>query len=299
MEIIDCKALANKMKEEVKLKLQDDKFKSIPKPHVIIIRVGNNSKYDTSIFEELGIKFSVYDYKESVTTEYLKSIITHLSLSPTVTGIIVEDTLPHHIDRQTLIDEIDPIKDVCGNTITQAGMLQLGIQDKYRLIPPLEKGIMKLLESLTDLKEKNVTIINNGYTCKALVNLLQEKNITVALCNYKSECLTQHMNKSDIVILAANKHKYFTSRYFYGESSYHRIIIDTGLNGDLNVKDVSTLYNSNNFKYTLPFIDGIYPIIISSLLDNIYIAYNNQFDFIWKYRQNLQIYEAELNNKRD
>ena len=297
MQIIDCESLANKIKEEIKIKLQDFKFRTIPKPHVVMIRVGDNSEYDTSIYNKLGIKFSVYDYKESVTTEHLKSIINKLSLTPTVTGIIIKDPLPYHIDRQALIDEIDPIKDICGNTTTQAGMLQLGINDKHILIPPLEKAIIKLLESMTDLNEKNVVIASNNYKCIPLVNLLQKYDTSVTFIN-RSECLEHYIYKSDIVILATDKPKYFNSRYFYG-GSVDKIIIDVGLYGDLNIEDVSTLYNSKNFKYTLPFFNGgIYPIVVASLLENIYTAYENQFDFIWKHCQNLQISEAELNNKR-
>ena len=49
MQIIDGKALAKKVREEVKVKLQDDKFKSIPRPRLVVIQVGDDPASTTYI----------------------------------------------------------------------------------------------------------------------------------------------------------------------------------------------------------------------------------------------------------
>ena len=83
---VNGEILANKIKNRVKDILCDDKYKSIPKPHIVVIQVGDNPIANLCIenkrktCEEAGIKFSLYKYKESVTTDHLKEVITKLSL---------------------------------------------------------------------------------------------------------------------------------------------------------------------------------------------------------------------------
>lgn len=307
MKIIDSKNLSIKLKSDIKEKLKNEKFKSIPNPHLIIIQVGDDSVSRLSInnkkkaCEEVGIKCSLYQYKEEVTTEHLKNIIHNLSLTPTVTGIMIQSPLPKHIDKQAIIDEIDPIKDVDGITRVQAGMLQLGINDKNRLLPYIAKGIIRLLESITILEGKNVVVVGRSNTIgKPVAQLLQEKNATVTLCHSKTRDLDLIVRMADIVIFATGMPKHFGHRYFYGSSE--AIIIDAGickdengkLCGNLNAEDLNNTNYTNKYLYTtVP--DGIESIITVELLDNIYISYENQFDIIWKYYQNREIANIALN----
>lgn len=309
MKIIDGKALAKKVREEVKEKLQDEKFKSICKPHLVVIQVGDDPASDVYIrnkkkaCEEVGILFSHYHYEYSIPEEKLIEIIKKLSLRPSVTAILVQLPLPKHINVQKVMEAINPMKDVDGFTTTQAGMLQLGMKNERRLLPCTAKGIIRLLESVTDLEGKHVTVVGrSNIVGKPLAQLLQEKNATVTLCHSKTETLFSFTANSDIVVLATGQAEYFDSEYFYG--SYgpdDLIIIDAGISrndegklcGDLSKKFIenSDFYDiMNNWLYT-PVPGGVGPMTIAELLDNIYIAYENQFDFIWKYCQNIKIYE--------
>lgn len=304
MQKIDGKALAKKVREGAKEKLQSDKYKSIPAPHLIVIQVGDDQASNLYInnkkkaCEEVGIKCSIYKYEEEITTERLKGIISKLSLDPLVTGILIQLPLPEHIDERALIDEIDPIKDVDGFTCVQAGLLQLGIKDKHRLEPCTAKGIVRLLETVTTLEGKNVTVIGrSNIVGKPLAQLLQEKNATVTLCHSKSNIsnIERNTQKSDIIILATGKPKYFGSRFFtrhFSTDPKERFIIDAGINrdengklcGDLNTKDVNDMPYNDIIHYT-PVPGGVGPMTIAELIDNICIAYDAQFDNIWKYHQ--------------
>lgn len=304
MIIIDGKKLAEELKEEIKEKLKNEKYKSISSPHLIIIRIEDNNKYTNDINEmckEVGIKCSIYEYKKNITTEKLKNIIYKLSLNPNVTGILIQTPLPEHIDERALIDQIDPIKDVNGVTCVQAGMLHLGIKDN-RLEPYIAKGIVRLLESITNLEGKDVVIVGRSNNIgKPLARLLEEKNSTVTLCHSKSEDLSTTIQESEIVILATGKAKYFGPRYFY--SAQDLIIVDTGINidnggklcGDLNIDAIKDLYNARKFKYT-SVSDGIKSMALIALIHNVYLAYENQFEYIWNYCQTLQI-STQLNKE--
>lgn len=311
MKIIDGKALAKKVREEVKEKLQDEKFKSIPKPHLVVIQVGDNPASEVYIrnkkkaCEEVGIIFSHYHYKEDIQEDKLIQIIEKLSLRVTVTGILVQLPLPKHISVQKVMEAINPMKDVDGFTTTQAGMLQLGMKNERRLLPCTAKGIIRLLESVTDLEGKDVTVVGrSNIVGKPVSQLLQEKNATVTLCHSKTISLEKFTGNSDIVILATGLPEYFNSRYFYGPTNL--IIIDAGIGrnkdgklcGDLNKEfiEISPLYsNRENWQYT-PVPGGVGPMTIAELIDNIYIAYENQFDYIWKYCETLKISKDDIEN---
>lgn len=302
MKIIDGKALAKKVREEVKEKLQSDKFKLMPEPHLVVIQVGDDPASDVYIrnkkkaCEEVGIKCSHYHYKEDTPESHLIDIIERLSLTPTVTGILVQLPLPKHIDPQNVIEAINPVKDVDGFTSTQAGWLQLGMKNKRRLLPCTAKGIIRLLETVTDLEGKKVTVVGrSNIVGKPVAQLLQEKNATVTLCHSKTHIddISKYTTDSDIVVLATGQARYFGSRFFYGFNNKNTIIIDAGINrdadgklcGDLNERDLKSYIYSDEFKYT-PVPGGVGPMTVAELIDNIYIAYENQFDYIWNYCKN-------------
>ena len=194
-----------------------------------------------------------------------------------------------------MIDEIDPIKDIDGVTLTQAGMLQLGIKDKHRLIPCEAKAILDILYTLTDLSIDTVTVVgSDNYVGKAVTALLQENNASVASCTSDSKMIEKYTHNSSVIILTSKNPKYFTCRYLYGDGG--KFIIDASLNidengnvcGDLDIESLNELYTSSNFMYT-PVPGGVDVVILAEMLKNICIAYDNQFDFIWKYCENLSI----------
>lgn len=223
---------------------------------------------------------------------------------------MVQLPLPDHINKENVIEAINPDKDVDGFTTTQAGMLQLGMINKRRLLPCTAKGIVTLLELSTDtLTGKRVTVIGrSNIVGKPVAQLLQEKHATVTICHSKSTNIEEYTQKSDIIVLATGQAQYFDARYFYNTKK-DLIIIDAGINRDENGKlcgDLNKSYieecnkdpRKNNWKYT-PVPGGVGPMTIAMLISNIYIAYENQFDYIWNYCKNRQISEAGLNNIKD
>lgn len=278
MKIIEDNEIINKMKKQVKEKINSAKYKSIQEPHLVIIQVGDNPYSDKvkKACEEIGINCKIYQYEESVTTDHLKSIISKLSLSPSVTAISIQLPLPEHINYRALTNEIDPIKDVDGVTAVQVGELQLGLEP--RLDPPMAKGIMKILPFL--VHGKDVTIVGRcDAVGKPLAKLLLDKDATVTICHSRTENLEQHTRKSDIIILATGVQNHFGSRYFYENNA--KTIIHTG---DLNIESLNSISNYSNLIEIYEVSDDL---TIAALFENICIAYDAQFDIIWRYHQYL------------
>lgn len=295
MQIIDGKELSKKVLEEVKVKLQGEKFKFKSKPHLVVIQVGDDPASNVYIrnkkkaCEDVGIKFDLLKHDENITTEDLQALITELIVFGETTSIIVQLPLPKYIDTDAIIREIPTFKDVDGFTIRQAGYLQLGMKDKNRLLPCTAKGIIRLLESVTDLEGKTAVVIGrSNIVGKPVAQLLQEKNANVILCHSKTskEDIKKFISISDIVVSAIGKPKYFGEDYFTSINSNYKlnkIIIDAGINRDENNKlcgdiDTDSLNASNmcnSWLYT-PVPGGVGPMTVAELIDNVYLSYEHQ-----------------------
>lgn len=288
------------IKDFVNEELNKDKYKSIPKPHVILIKVGEGDPRSNFYIEkkrkaceDLGIKFKIYEYKSTVTTEHLKSIISRLSLDPLVTGIIIQDPLPIHINKFNLIQEIDPNKDIEGITMVQSGLSQsnLGIGC---INSPEALAIADIIYTNTSDETPMVSYIDETGKSSISSYLSKMRYGNIINCSYITDTLIEFINKSDIIITQSYCPKYFKSRYFYGKSN--KIIIDNSLIYDndilcpsIDIEDIENNVSiSNTFKY-ITIEDGLIDLIAEYTAFNVFKTYEYQFDFIWKYCQNLNL----------
>ena len=130
-QIIDGKALAASIKESLAPRIEKLKTNNII-PALTVILVGDdpasavyvNNKANT--FKALGLRSEVLQFPASMTQEALLAEIHRLNDDPTLHGILVQLPLPTHIDTNTVIDTIDPEKDVDGFHISNAGALMTG-----------------------------------------------------------------------------------------------------------------------------------------------------------------------------
>lgn len=284
----------------IRSNLNIDQYKSIPKPHVVVIRIINDQvsnfyiEKNKKICEELGIRYQIYDYNPSVTTDHLKKVISELSLNPLVTGISIQGVIPSHINERKLIDEIDPIKDIDGITPVQRGLLLHSEESDNILVSPMVQAIYDCIFFNFDSNFDSVSIIDSDkFIGRSLILYTEERGHIVIGCNSENEKSLEFTNNSDIVVLLSDKPNYFKSRYFYGKSN--KLIIDASLIydcdnqklcGSLDINDVETQNSiSDTFKYTT-VLDGLGDLAALYTAWNIHKAYASQFDFIWKYCNN-------------
>ena len=120
MIILDGKALSEKIKEEVKLEVSQLLKNENITPGLAVVLVGNdpasstyvNSKHKSC--EAAGIYSEVHTKDESTTQEELLALIDDMNNNPKLDGILVQLPLPKHIDTRTILEAINPLKDVAG-----------------------------------------------------------------------------------------------------------------------------------------------------------------------------------------
>ncbi len=85
--------------------------------------------------EEIGFKSSLIRYDEDVTEEELLACIKKMNEDPGLDGFIIQLPLPKHINEQTIIEAVDPAKDVDGFHPVNVGRLSIGLPGFVSLRP--------------------------------------------------------------------------------------------------------------------------------------------------------------------
>ncbi len=269
--IIDGKALASQIKEELAQRIQTLKNKGVI-PALTVILVGDdpasavyvNSKHNT--FTQLGLKSEVLRFPAETSQEALLAKIRELNNDKTLHGILVQLPLPKHIDTNTVIDTISPEKDVDGFHISNAGALMTG---NPRFIPCTPYGVMKMLESQNvNLKGAEAVVVGaSNIVGKPMALLLQKEGATVTICNSKTKDLTAHTKRADILVVATGRPEMVTGDMIKPGA----VVIDVGINRGADGKlkgDVEYASAAQVASAITPVPGGVGPMTIVMLLVN-------------------------------
>ena len=273
VKIINCGEIAQKIKDSVKNEIAKNSYN----PGLAVILIGNNpaSKLYTKLkiksCEETGIHSEVHEFEENTNEKEILKKIEELNQNKKIDGILIQLPLPKNYNTVKIIEKINPKKDVDG--IHPLNLGKLSTKTKT-IIPCTPKGIMKILESITELKGKNIVIINHSNTIgKPLANLLLNKGSTITICHKDTTNLKQHTLMADIIISATGTPNLIDKDMIKKDS----IIIDAGISKKAGkiVGDV----NSNvedKAKYLTSVPGGVGPMTISMLLDNCLILHKEK-----------------------
>ncbi len=219
--IINCKEIAKEIKEKA---VREAKGKKLSL-HTII--AGNDeasfvyAKSKIRTLKKLGMDGKIHRvYGEG---EILK-LIEYLNEANEVNGIMVEFPLPKGYDAMKIRTAISPIKDVDGMSPINYGYLLL---KKEILVPNTPRAIIKILERVTNLRGKDVVIINRTPVVgKPLALMLLNRDATPVICHSKTKNLEEKTKKGDIVVVAVGKAGFLKEDMIVEGS----IVIDVGIN---------------------------------------------------------------------
>ena len=222
-----CTELSNNIMKELK----NSNFK---KKHIYVVQVGNredSNKYIKNKIKkckELGLNCEVLHYEESeMTNDRLREIVKCYNVLDI--PLFIQLPLPAHLDED-IVHDIKYNIDIDGFGYETLGRIVAGHSDKYPCTP---KGILTILESITDLEGKDVLIINrNFHIGKTLALMLIDKDCTVTVAHSKTRKLQDKIDNADIIVTAIGKAKYFNADNF----KQGQIVIDVSINIDENGK---------------------------------------------------------------
>lgn len=281
MQIIDGKLVAKLTREQIKKEVEQ--LKSLKYPDAIglaVILVGDDPASQVYVrnkikaCDEVGIKSFLCKLPAESTFDEVAGTIRYLNENPDVSGMILQLPLPKHLDENSLLDLIDPNKDVDGCHYVQKGRLWTG---RDSLVACTPYGVMKLLEYYDiPLEGKNAVVIGrSNLVGKPLAQLLLDKNCTVTICHSKTRNLGDIVSKADIVCVAIGKAKFLTADMVKEGA----VVVDVGMDRDENGKlcgDVDFDSVAPKCSYITPVPGGVGPMTVTMLLANTVKAYKAQ-----------------------
>ncbi|WCK56623.1 bifunctional methylenetetrahydrofolate dehydrogenase/methenyltetrahydrofolate cyclohydrolase FolD [Aneurinibacillus sp. Ricciae_BoGa-3] len=276
--IMDGKQLAAQIRDTLKDEVAEYQNQSV-QPGLAVILVGNHPASETYVQAKqkaalaVGIRSYLIRFADNVSQGELLAKIAQLNNDPQVNGILVQLPLPKHIDVQTVIDAIDPEKDVDGFHPLNVGNMQVG---KKTLLPCTPFGIVKLLKAYNiPLQGKHAVIVGHSHIVgRPMATLLLNENATVSVCHAYTENLKEMTKMADILIVAVGKKHLITGDMVKPAAT----VIDVGINregkrifGDCDfdsIKDIAS--------HITPVPGGVGPMTIATLLCNTLQAARSQ-----------------------
>lgn len=270
--VIDGKALAAKIKENVRIKADEIYSRRGKKVGLAVVRVGDDPA--SAIYvrnkirscEACNIASVSYALDANIRQSELISLISELNASPDIDGILVQLPLPKHIDERETLSHILPQKDVDGFHTVNAGKLFLGEQGGTVACTP--RGIIELIKSTGEpIRGKHAVVVGrSNIVGKPIAALLLACDATVTVCHSKTENLAQYTRTADILVAAVGKKNFITADMVKRGA----IVIDVGMN-----RDDTGLYGDVDFDnvkniagHITPVPGGVGPMTVAMLLQN-------------------------------
>lgn len=290
MQIIDGKATAAEIKDEIAAEVQNIVAQGGKRPHLAAILVGHDGGSETYVrnkvqaCEQCGFLSTLIRYEADVTEAELLRCIEKLNHDVTVDGFIVQLPLPMHIDEQKIIMAIDYRKDVDGFHPINVGRMAVGLPCFVSATP---LGIMTLLRryQIKTSGKKCVVLGRSNIVGKPMAQLMAQKaygDATVTICHSHTQDIAAECRQADVIIAAIGQPGFVTGNMVKEGA----VVIDVGttrvadatrksgfrLSGDVCFDAVAP-----KCSYITPVPGGVGPMTICSLMKNTLAASKNEY----------------------
>ncbi len=269
--IIDGKKEAQLLRDEIKKEIESIKLKDNKVPGLTVILIGDFApsqiyvKNKEKNAKEVGINSEVIRYPKEVMEQEVLEKIQELNNSDDVSGILVQLPLPPQINKEKIINAIDPTKDVDGFHPINVGNLSSGYN---ATVPCTPLGCLFLIKKVEpNLSGKHAVIIGrSNLNGKPMAQLLLKENCTVTIVHSKTKDLKIECLKADILVAAVGVANLVKTDWVKENS----IVIDVGINkvGDKIVGDVEFETVKEKVRAITPVPGGVGPMTIACLLKN-------------------------------
>ena len=270
--ILDGKAVAQRVTDEVRAGVAGWTAAGHPVPGLAVVLVGDNAASQVYVrnkrktTEAVGMRSFAHDLPADTSEESLLSLIDRLNADPAVNGILVQLPLPRHIDAEKVTERIDPRKDVDGFHPYNIGRLGLKMPV---LRPCTPYGCMRLLkETGADLVGMHAVVIGqSNIVGRPMALELLMARCTVTICHSATRDLPGLVGQADIVVAGVGKANFVQGGWIKPGA----IVIDVGINRMPDGKlcgDVDFDAARDRASWITPVPGGVGPMTIATLLAN-------------------------------
>lgn len=271
-QIIDGKAIAAELRQEIKGKVEARTAKGLRAPGLAVILLGADPASEVYVRNkrnacaEVGVNSISHDLSPETSQEDLLKLIDELNEDATVDGILVQTPLPAHIDTETVIERIRPDKDVDGFHPYNIGRLAVRLPTLRSCTP---YGVITLLRSTgMELKGQEAVVVGaSNHVGRPMGLELLLAGCTTTTCHRMTRDLEEQIRRADIVVVAAGKPGLVKGEWIKPGAT----VIDIGINrlddGRL-VGDVDFESARERAGWITPVPGGVGPMTVAVLLNN-------------------------------
>lgn len=275
-KIIDGKAIAENLLQDLKKEIDVRSKKGIRNPSLAVVLIGSNPA--SSIYvknkrlacEKIGVKSIAYDLPSETSEKELLTLIETLNNDTSIDGILVQSPLPSHINNDIIFENISPLKDVDGFHPKNIGLLAIK-QPQLRSCTPY--GVMKLIKA-TQLAIQGLDAIvvgSSNHVGRPMALELLLGGCTVTICNRYTQKLQQKIELADIVVAAAGIPDMIKGSWIKPGA----IAIDIGINrlesGKI-IGDIEFDIAKTRAGFITPVPGGVGPMTVATLMENTLLA---------------------------
>ncbi len=270
--IIDGKAIAANIREQVRIAVADRVSNGKPAPGLAVVLVGENPasqvyvRKKTEACAEAGIVSKSFDLPAESSEADLLNLIEQLNNDNEIDGILVQLPLPDHMDSTTVLEAIHPTKDVDGFHPYNIGRL---VQRMPALRPCTPHGIIHMLDSIGETyKGRHAVIVGASNIVGRPMHLeLLLAGATVTTCHRFTSDLADHVARADILVVAVGKLGVVKGEWVKPGAT----VVDVGINrmDDGKLKgDIDFEAAAKKAAWITPVPGGVGPMTVAMLLRN-------------------------------
>jgi methylenetetrahydrofolate dehydrogenase (NADP+)/methenyltetrahydrofolate cyclohydrolase len=274
--IIDGKAIAQKVRDEVKAEVARFAAQHGRSPGLDVVLVGDDpasavyTRNKEKAAVEVGIRGRLHRLPAGTSEVELLALVASLSGDDAVDGILVQLPLPKHLREERVLDAVDPRKDVDGLLPLNAGLLATG---RRGLVPCTPRGCMRLLaESGVALQGARAVVVGRSILVgKPVAQLLLAEHATVTMAHSRTKDLASLCREADVLVAAVGKPRMIEGSWIKEGAT----VIDVGINRTADGKlvgDVDYEAAAERAAAITPVPGGVGPMTIACLLENTVIA---------------------------
>lgn len=270
--ILDGKAVATQVREQVKASVEDFTARRSRPPSLHVVLVGDDPssrvyvRNKNAAAKKVGIDSVTHTLPATTSEEEILALVSRLNADDAVDAILVQLPLPKGINESRVIDAISPLKDADGLHPLNAGLLVAG---RPRLVPCTPQGCMRLIdEAGIALKGQHAVVVGRSLLMgKPMAQLLLAQHATVTIAHSRTRDLPLLCARADVLVAAVGRARMIKGDWI----ACGAVVIDVGINqlesGEL-VGDVDFEPACERARAITPVPGGVGPVTIAYLLKN-------------------------------
>jgi methylenetetrahydrofolate dehydrogenase (NADP+)/methenyltetrahydrofolate cyclohydrolase len=288
MQLLDGKATAKALKEDIAASVAEIKAAGGKVPHLAAVLVGSDGGSKTYVnnkvvaCEEVGFESTLIELSVETSEEELLAVVDKLNNDESIDGFIVQVPLPDQIDEDKVTLAIHPRKDVDGFHPENLGKMMLGVPTHISATP---NGIVELLKrNNIETSGKQCVVVGRSNIVGTPMSILMSRNAnpgncTVTVVHSRTANMQEICASADILIVAIGKPEFITADMVKDGA----VVIDVGttrvpdesrpkgfrLTGDVDFEGIK-----DKCSFITPVPGGVGPMTIASLMQNTLNAIN-------------------------